>query len=570
MISVRIFCKNTGKHISVDAGASLYEIAEQACKTVTDPKTGTEYKVLAALVDNKLKALDFTVFHPHEIEFIGYNHPDGRRTYIRSLAFMLQNAVRKLYPGKILVVDHSLPSGLYCEILDFDEETGETSPARPVVPDLEDLKQEMKNLASRDLRFTKKKLPTEEGIKLFEENRQYHKARLEESLGRFFLSVYYLDGHADTFHGPLVYSTGVVKVFNLVHFGKGFCLQYPLTSDPSKVIPYKEQSKVASSLEEYSTWCRTIGILGVGTLNNAVLNGRAIELINISEARMERQYAALADKIFAEKARIRIVFIAGPSSSGKTSSALRIAQQCKVLGMNPKVIELDNYFVSRQFTPRDEDGNFDFECLEAMDLKLLNDHLNALLAGEKVELPRFDFMRGEPVFEGNFMQLEDNDILIMEGIHALDPAMVPEVDNSRIFRVYASALTSLNLDENNNISTTDNRILRRMVRDYRFRGHTPENTITGWKSVRRGEEKYIFPFQEYADAQINTALMYELPLLKYYAEPLLRRITPNSPAYSEAVRLLKFLDYIVALQPNEIAAIPPTSIMREFIGGQTL
>ena len=285
---------------------------------------------------------------------------------------------------------------------------------------------------------------------------------------------------------------------------------------------------------------------------------------------MERHYADIADKIFAEKSRIRIVFIAGPSSSGKTSSSLRIAQQCKVLGMKPKVIELDNYFVSRKFTPRDEDGNLDFECLEAMDLKLLNKHLNALLAGEKVELPRFDFLRGEPVFEGNFMQLEDNDILIMEGIHALDPAMVPEVDNNRIFRVYASALTSLNLDENNNISTSDNRILRRMVRDYNYRGHTPENTINGWQSVRRGEEKYIFPFQENADAQINTALMYELPLLKYYAEPLLRRITPNSPAYTEAVRLLKFLDYIVALQPNEIAAIPPTSIMREFIGGQTL
>ena len=572
MTSIRILCKNTGKYISVEAGSSLYEISEQFCKVVKDPKTGVEYRVISALVDNKLKELDFTVFHPHEVEFLGYNHADGRRTYIRSLAFMLQNAVRKIYPDKILVVDHSLPSGLYCEILSYDENdtTDIHAHSKPVVPDLELLKQEMKNLSSRDLRFTKKKIPAEEGIKLFENNKQFHKARLEESLGRFFLSVYYLDGQVDTFHGPLAYSTGMIKVFNLVHFGKGFCLQYPSIADPQKVIPYKEQSKVASSLAEYSQWCKTIGILGVGTLNKAIRNGRAIELINISEARMERHYADIADKIFAEKSRIRIVFIAGPSSSGKTSSSLRIAQQCKVLGMKPKVIELDNYFVSRKFTPRDEDGNLDFECLEAMDLKLLNKHLNALLAGEKVELPRFDFLRGEPVFEGNFMQLEDNDILIMEGIHALDPAMVPEVDNNRIFRVYASALTSLNLDENNNISTSDNRILRRMVRDYNYRGHTPENTINGWQSVRRGEEKYIFPFQENADAQINTALMYELPLLKYYAEPLLRRITPNSPAYTEAVRLLKFLDYIVALQPNEIAAIPPTSIMREFIGGQTL
>ena len=295
-----------------------------------------------------------------------------------------------------------------------------------------------------------------------------------------------------------------------------------------------------------------------------------MKLINLCEARQERKYAAVADRIFEEKDRIRIVFIAGPSSSGKTSSSLRIAQQCRILGMNPKVIELDNYFVNRTETPRDEDGNYDYECLEAMDLKLLGDTLNGLLKGDTVEIPRYDFKAGEKKWEGRRMTLEDEDILIMEGIHALDPAMVPDVDQSRIFRVYASALTSLNLDENNNISTSDNRMLRRMVRDYNYRGHTPENTILGWPSVRRGENKYIFPFQENADVLFNSALLYELPLLKYYAEPLLRRIHPNSPAYSEAVRLLKFLEYIVALTPSEIAAIPPTSILREFIGGQTL
>ncbi len=267
---------------------------------------------------------------------------------------------------------------------------------------------------------------------------------------------------------------------------------------------------------------------------------------------------------------MKIVFLAGPSSSGKTSSSLRVAQQLKVLGLNPKVIELDNYFVERDKTPRDDEGNFDFEALEAMDLDLLGRHLNALLEGKEVELPRYDFKQGRPFFEGKMMHLEENDILVMEGIHALDPAMVPSVDPSRIYRIYASALTSLKLDENCCISTTDNRVLRRMIRDNRVRGISPEETILRWPSVRRGESKHIFPFQENADSQFNTALLYELPLLRYYGEPLLRRITPASPAYAEAVRLLKFLEYITPLHPSEIEAIPPTSILREFIGGQTL
>ena len=268
--------------------------------------------------------------------------------------------------------------------------------------------------------------------------------------------------------------------------------------------------------------------------------------------------------------KAKIIFIAGPSSSGKTSSSKRLAIQCKVLGLNPKVIELDNYFVDREHTPRDENGEYDFESLHAMDLDLLNSQLNDLLAGKTVEIPYFNFKEGRRMFRGDMMHLEDNDILIMEGIHALNPEMTSAVDNSRIFRIYASALTSLSLDENNNISTSDNRLLRRIVRDNRVRGVTPEETIMRWHSVRRGENRNIFPFQENADAAFSSALIFELPLLKYYAEPLLRRITPNSPAYTEAVRLLKFLDYIVALSPGEIAAIPPTSIMREFIGGQML
>jgi uridine kinase len=353
-------------------------------------------------------------------------------------------------------------------------------------------------------------------------------------------------------------------------YNDGFCLQYPMDGSPDKVLSMKRQSKLANALKEHSDWCHIQGVGGVGALNERVLNGKIIELINLSEAFQEKKFADIAKQIYDRRGSVKIVFIAGPSSSGKTSSSKRLALQCRNLGLNPKVIELDNYFVERSRTPLDDDGNYDFEALQAMDLDLLGNHLNTLLSGGEVELPRYDFKQGRPFFEGNRMHLEENDILVMEGIHALDPAMVPSVDSNRIFRIYASALTSLKLDENCCISTTDNRLLRRMVRDNRVRGISPEETIIRWPSVRRGESKYIFPFQENADVQFNSALLYELPMLRYYAEPLLRRISPSSPAYTEARRMLKFLSYIVALTPADIAAIPPTSIMREFIGGQTL
>ncbi len=564
---IDILCKNDGRRLGVKEGSDLLALARKACPEALDPKTGKRYPVLAALVDHKLKELSFNIFFPHEVTFIGYNHPDGRRTYIRSLCFLLQHAVRDLYPGKVLVIDHSLPNGLYCELR-------EGKPGGPVFkPDadgMERLRTRMREMVDADLPFTTEKIPSEKAEAMFEAQGQPYKAQLRRSLGRYFCRVYYLDGQVDSFHGPLVPSTGYLQVFGLLPFHKGFCLQPPSNTDYSKVGRRQPQGKLAATFKEYSAWCHTTGIGGIGTLNQKLLEGGAVKLINLCEARQEREYAKVADLIYAQRDRVKIVFIAGPSSSGKTSSSLRLSQQLRILGMEPKVIELDNYFVSRDRTPLDEDGELDFEALEAMDLELLGNHLNTLLAGGRVELPRYDFKQGKPFFEGRFMELGENDILIMEGIHALDPGMVPSVDQSRIFRLYASALTSLNVDENNNISTTDNRLLRRMVRDFRYRGTSPEATLLRWPSVRRGENKYIFPFQENADAQFNSALLYELPLLKYYAEPLLRRIHPSSPAYTEAIRLLKFLDYIVALTPEEIAAIPPTSIMREFIGGQTL
>ena len=549
----------------------LGDFSKQVCPVVKDDRTGVVYPVLAALVDHKLKELDFKLAMTHEVEFIGYNHPDGRRTYLRSLCFVLQNAVRELFPDKVLVIDHSLPSGLYCKVIETrKQEDGRCRTLALTQEQLASIKSRMQEIVSADMPFRKEKIDAVTAEKMFEENNQPEKAELQKSLGKFICSVYFLDGHADTFHGPLLPSTGYLKVFDLLPFAEGFCLQFPSEGDFSKVIPVKTQSKIAATLAEYSDWCSIIRINGIGALNKAISEGHAVELINLSEALHERKYAAIADQIYERKGQVKAVFIAGPSSSGKTSSSLRIALQCRVLGLVPKVIELDNYFVDREHTPKDSEGNYDFEALEAMDLKLLNSQLNDLFAGKEVELPKFDFKAGRSMPSGKRISLGEKEILIMEGIHALDPAMVPDVDNSKIFRVYASALTSLNVDENNNISTSDNRLLRRMVRDNRVRGITPEETITRWYSVRRGENCNIFPFQENADAAFNSALIYELPMLKYYAEPLLRRIAPSSPAYTEAVRLLKFLDYIVALSPDEISAIPPTSIMREFIGGQRL
>ena len=561
MENVRVYCENTQAYESVAMGTTLQELCQ---------KVGCGH-VLAALVDNKLKSLDYKVINPHNIRFVGYDHPDGRRTYIRSLCFVLQKVVREMFPDKVLVIDYSLPSGLYCEIRELKPlEDGRPSVYFATDSEIEAIEEQMRKIIAADLPFTKTMMSLDDCCRIFESQHQHEKVNLIKTIGRFNYNVYELDGCLDTFHGPLIPSTGLLTTFDLTAFNDGFCLQFPMEGDTDKVLPMKRQSKLATALKEHLDWCSVMGVRGVGALNNMVLSGKIVDLINLSEALHERKYAEIANQIYARRGSVKIVFIAGPSSSGKTSTSKRLALQCRILGLNPRVIELDNYFVDRELTPKDENGEYDFEALGAMDLDLLGRQLNELLEGKTVEIPRFDFKEGKKYFEGNFMQLQEKDILIMEGIHALNPAMIPGVDPSKVFRVYASALTSLSIDENNNISTSDNRMLRRMIRDNRTRGVVPEDTIMRWNSVRRGENRNIFPFQENADALFNSAHIFELPVLKYYAEPLLRRISPNSPAYTEASRMLKFLDYIVALSPAEIAAIPPTSILREFIAGQTL
>ena len=566
METVRIYCENTSSYEQVVMGSTLRDLSVRIC-----PVMDGDLPVLGALVDNRLRQLDYKILSTHNVRFIGYDHPAGRRTYIRSLCFVLQNVIRSMYPDKSLAIDYSLPSGLYCEIRERDAmEDGRPKPCFVTDEQVEEIEMRMRTLIAADKPFNRVVMTNEEACDAFAGNSQTEKVNLAKSLGRFEYDVYLLDGQVDTFYGPLVPSTGYLTTFSLAGFNDGFCLQYPMDGNPDKVLPMKRQSKIATALKEHSDWCSVMGVRSVGILNEKVMSGEVVDLVNLSEAMHERKYAEIADQIYARRGSVRIVFIAGPSSSGKTSTSKRLALQCRILGLNPKVIELDNYFVERDRTPRDENGEFDFEALGAMDLDLLGRHLNDLLDGKEVEIPRFDFKEGRKYFEGNFMRLLEKDILIMEGIHALNPAMIPGVDPSKVFRVYASALTSLSIDENNNISTSDNRLLRRMIRDNRTRGIIPEETIMRWQSVRRGENRNIFPYQENADAVFNSAHIFELPVLKYYAEPLLRRISPLSPAYTEAYRLLKFLDYIVAMTPEEMAAIPPVSILREFIGGQVL
>lgn len=584
MDQIRVYCKNTNSYYSCRPGTPLIDFLQEIGYTEKTDKNGTKHRILAGYVDNQLKELDFKIYMAHSLEFLDITDPDGRRTFMRSLSFLLQKAVNDVYNDKYqLILDYSLPNGLYGElhqknvseedIKEFREPGAEyrsDSKIPVTVPvckeDIEKIKNRMRELVEADLPFIKIKKTNWEAISMFLQHGQIEKARLFKTLGNFFVSTYYLNGYGDTFYGPLLYSTGYLKTFDLVKYNNGFCLQSPDPFPPYDLPKVIYQEKLYEIFKENADWCTILGAKDIGTVNIAIQKGYASQMIQIAEALHERKYAAIADKIFARRERVKLVLISGPSSSGKTTTSKRVAIQLKVLGLNPVVIAMDNYFLNREDTPKDADGNYDFESLYAMDLELLNAQLNRLLAGEEVELPKFNFAVGKRYYDGEKIKLHNTDVLIMEGIHALNPELTSHIDDDKKFKIYASALTSLSIDENNSISTTDNRLLRRMVRDNNFRGTSAEETILRWQSVRNGEYRNIFPYQENADVMFNSSLIYELPLLKYYAEPLLRRISPASAAYPESLRLLKFLSYIVGLDIKEQAGIPPTSVMREFIG----
>ena len=563
MNKIVFYCENTSEYYDCDPGTELFDLAQKI-------KHKCKYPVLGAFVDNQLKELGFRIYSSHSVKFIDLTYNDGRRIYIRSLCFVLQKSVVDLYPQYSLILDYSLPNGLYGELREKGvNEDGTPNEVHIKPKEILNIKERMQYYIDNNYQFIKNKLSRNEASSLFRKHGREAKAALNETIGKFFVSVYFLDGYPDTYYGPLLYSTKYLDLFDLVPYNNGFCLQSPSSSEPWKVADYKYQDKLSSVFHENSDWNFILGVNGIATINQAINEGKTTPMIQVAEALHERKYADIADLIKNHNGKIKIVLIAGPSSSGKTTTSKRIALQCKTIGLNPVVIAMDNYFVNREFTPRDENGEYDFEALKTVDLLFLNNQLNDLFSGKEVEIPKFNFLKGERFFDGTKLIMGEKDILIMEGIHALNKEVTRDVDPEKVFRIYASALTSLSIDENNIISTTDSRLLRRMVRDYNTRGISPEDTILRWPSVRRGEERNIFPFQENADVMFNSTLIFELPLLKYYAEPLLHRISPSSMAYSESIRLLKFLSYVVSLSPDEINNIPPTSVMREFIGGSS-
>lgn len=560
---IKVFVENLGQSVECKPGTTLTELLSSVGLKLKWP-------VLAALVDNQLKELRFEIYIPHNIKFIDYSHPDGYRTYTRSLYFVLQKAMYDLYPQYSLILDYTMQNGMYGELR--EPSPSEDGVAKTVILSEEEIsavRKRMQDIINADLPFTRQKIRSSEAIIMFKANNRPEKAFLHKERGKFFTTVYFLDGYADHYYGPLLNSTGMLTVFNFESFSRGFFIQAPSVTRPYELVKTPYQYKLFDVFKEYSDWSSILGVKSIGTLNYAINKGHSTELIQIAEALHERKYADIADEIYRRRDKIKLVLIAGPSSSGKTTTSKRVALQLKVLGLNPVVIEMDNYFVDREKTPRDEDGNYDFEVLGAMDVDFLNKQLNQLFEGETIELPKFDFSVGKRIFRGDMLKLGEKDILIMEGIHGMNPNLTQQISHDKIYKIYASALTSLSIDENNSISTSDNRLLRRIVRDGKFRGASAEDVIMRWPSVRRGEINNIFPYQENADIMFNSALIFELPLLKYYAEPLLRRIPANSPASTDSIRLLKFLSYIQELQPAEIEKVPPTSVIREFIGGSS-
>jgi len=548
--SIKVTCKNTNTEHYYSPGTSLWDV-------YNDIKPTLEANVLAVIVNNELKELAYKLYNPKIVEFIDITHPDGMRTYSRSLTFLLQVAVREVLPNFRLSVQHSVSKGLYCEI---------TNNKLLEISDINRIESRMREMVKQDLVLEKDKIPTSEAIELFKKDGYNEKALLLETDEKFYSSVYRLNNHPDSFYGPLVYSTGALKTFGLATYYQGVLLMFPQIKNVDVLENFVIQNKMLQIFQEHKDWNQILGVKSIGNINKALQKGYATDIIQVSEALHEKKYAYIADKI-KENENVKIVLISGPSSSGKTTSAKRIAVQLRVAGKRPHIIELDNYFVDRENTPRDENGDYDFESIHAVDIDLFNNQLNDLLEGKEVNIPKFDFYTGTRQYlEKDKIKMDEKDILIIEGIHGLNPELIKTIPENRVFRIYASALTSLSIDENNRIPTTDNRLIRRIVRDAATRGYSASDTISRWQSVRKGEDKNIFPYQENADIMFNSSLLYEMCVLGKYAEPLLRKVSPIQPEYVEALRLLKFLSYFKSIDLQSEKTIPPTSVLREFIG----
>ena len=537
-----------GVQVSIDAGTSLLELSREY---------SSFYKslIIAARVNNTIKELNYKLEEDCEASFVDLTDVDGSRIYRRSLHFILVKAVNDLYPDRKVVINHTISKGLYCEI------TGGSELRRDEVAAIE---HRMRELVKACIPFRKRVIPIDAAREFFAKIDRMDRFHAIEYRKNPYVTMYECDGYEDYFYGYMAPDTGIISLFSLIFHPPGIIVLFPEKTNPDILPEFVEQKKLFSIFNEYTRWGRILGVSNVGALNDIVKEGKVSDLIRISEALQEKKIAQIADLIACSGDPKRVVLISGPSSSGKTTFAERLSIQLRVNGLKPVTISLDNYFVDRDNTPKDENGGLDFEALESIDVKLFNHHLAQLINGIEVELPIFNFPNGrrEPV--GKKMILDDDNILVIEGIHGLNEKLTSDIPKKNKFKIYVSALTSMNIDDHNRIPTTDTRIIRRIVRDYQFRGTNASSTIKRWPSVRSGEERNIFPFQESADIMFNSSLMVELGVLKSFAEPLLSEIDCETPEYSEAKRLLGFLSYFLPIENREI---PFNSIIREFIGG---
>ena len=552
---IKIKCRNNGQIFEVPVGSTMQEVYD-CCNLQM------EYGPVSAKVNNKVEGMHYRVYKRKDIEFVDLTSSSGIRAYTRTLFFVLCKAAHDLWPKCKVVIDIPVSNGYYVDI-SRKEECGAILEMTP--DDVNDLRQRMQQIIDAKLNIHRFEASTEEAIEMFRESGSFSKVKLLENSGRLYTTYYDLDGYKDYYYGTLLTNTGQLHLFGLEYYYNGILLRIPSIKDPSRLEPFIRQDKMFEIFQEHHRWQEILGMRTVGDLNKAISDGHANELIQLSEALQEKKIAQIADNIAHSKG-IKMVLIAGPSSSGKTTTCKRLSIQLAVNGIHPIGISLDEYFLDRDLTPKDEKGDFDFEHLHALNLPLLNEQLKALFRGEEVELPRYNFQKGKSEMSGRKLQMKGNEVLVLEGIHALNPELTGDIPEEQIFRIYASALTTILLDSHNYVPTTDNRLLRRIIRDHKYRGVNAQETIRRWPSVRKGENRWIFPYQENADAMFNSAMLFELAVIKQQAEPLLEQVPETCEEYAEAYRLRKFLKYIKPIPEDQI---PPTSLLREFLGGSS-
>mgnify|MGYP002308731163 FL=1 len=561
---LKIFCENTGEYVEIQGGETLRELARK----IGRERLGLAFPEICALVNNKNEPLQYQVFAPKMVRFIDRQSASGFRVYTRSLSMMLYRAVREVLPGALLRIVHSISNGWYCRLF-LPGKDGK--PETAVVPDsalLARLQEVMESLRDRDVPFIRKERLTRDISVKFREEGLFDKVELLDTLHELYTTVYRLDGVLDSYYGALAPSTGLIDIFSLVPYKEGFLLMGVDRKNPSRPALPVPQEKMYEAFNENLRFNHIIGVGNVGELNRAVIQDRTAQLINVAEALHDKKIAAIADEIARRyhEGGARVVLVAGPSSSGKTTFTKRLAIYLLTNLLQPEMISLDNYFVDRHKTPRDETGDYDYESLYALDLEQFNADFSALLRGEEVELPTYSFELGKRIYKGDRLRIGPNTILLLEGIHGLNPELTASIEDKMKYKVYVSALTTLSIDDHNWIPTTDNRLLRRIIRDHKYRGASAIDTLRRWPSVRRGEERWIFPFQENADSTFNSSLIFELGVMKDYGEAILREVPNDCPEYAEAYRLRRFLGYFLPIGEK---SIPPTSLLREFLGGSS-